>query len=308
MLRKLSITVLGLALAIALPRPSLAETVMEKVARTGTLTVGSRLEIVPYSYVDDKKQLVGYSIDVLNQIKAELSKQLGKPIEIQIIPQAGATDDRIGKVANRQLDIACDSQFTWERDRFVDFSVPYGISGIRISAKKGSQLGTPESLIGKRIGAIENTIGEQVIRKVQPRATVVLFRSVEDALAAIKGGKLDAAAGDSIVLAGLKQKLNLTDYELSPNEPYARYGLACAVPEDNSKFLNLVNYAIAKVMQGYLIGDKQYVAQLNRWFGPQGIIDDLDPQVVRAFFDFIIITHEQVPLSQSLTGGVGSGK
>ncbi len=307
MLKKLSIAVLGLALAIAFPRPGLAETVMEKVARTGTLTVGSRLEIVPYSYVDDKKQLVGYSIDILNQIKAELSKQLGKPIEIQIIPQ-GATDDRIGKVSNRQLDIACDSQFTWQRDQFVDFSIPYSISGIRLLVKQGSGLGTPESLIGKRIGVIENSIGEQVIKKVQPKATVVTFKSVEAAVAASKAGQLDATAGDSIILAGLSQKLNLTGYQLSPNEPYARYGLSCAVPQDNSKFLHLVNYSIAKLMQGYLIGDEQYVAQISRWFGPQGIIDDLDPQIVRAFFDFMIITHEQIPLSQPLAGEVGNRK
>ncbi|MGH2416004.1 MAG: transporter substrate-binding domain-containing protein, partial [Microcystaceae cyanobacterium] len=156
MYKKLSLALLSLAFILALPRPSLAETVMEKVERTGTLTAGTRTDIVPYSYVNDKGELVGYSIDVLNLIKEELQTRLGKPIQLELV--AVDVEDRIPKIENRDVDIVCeDVAFTWQREQFVDFSLSYSVDGVKLIAKKGGNLGSPESLKGKRIGINPNT-------------------------------------------------------------------------------------------------------------------------------------------------------
>ncbi len=298
MLKKLAIAALCLASIVALPATVRAETVIEKVARTGELTVGTRLDLVPYSYFNEKEEWVGYSVDILNILKTELEKQIGKPIVIRVIPQEGYGGDLTPQVLSHEVDIACESQFTWERDRFVDFSLSYSISGIRLMGPTSKQLGSPESLVSKRIGVAENSIGGQVMKKVQPRATLVAFKSVEEAIAQLKSGQVDAIAGDTIVMAGLKQKLNLADFQISPKEPYARYGLACMVPENNSTFLRLVNYSIVKLMQGYTIGDKKYVEMVSRWFGPNGIVEEIKPDEIQAFFLFTILTREQIPLTK----------
>lgn len=298
MWKKLSLALVGLVFAIALPTAAKAETVIEKVSRTGELTVGGRLDLVPYSYFNDKNEWVGYSVDILNLIKADLEKQIGKPITIRVIEQQGFGDERIAQLIKGEIDIACESQFTWDRDRYVDFSTSYSISGIRLASKKGSQLGSPESLVGKRVGVAENSIASQVIKLVQPGAILVPFKGdLEEIVAGVRQGQIDAVAGDSIIMTGLAEKLGLKDVQLSPVEPYARYGVACMVPEYNPAFLRLVNYSIARLMQGYIYGDKKYVDMVNQWLGPQGIVE-IDPGVLRTFFQFMTITQEQIPPSK----------
>lgn len=293
--KKLSIALLGVLAAIVLPTAVKAETVIEKVTRTGELTIGGRTDLVPYSYIDDKQQWVGYSADILNLIADELAKQIGKPITVRVVEQQGFGDERITQLQKGEIDIACESQFTWDRDRFVDFSTSYSISGIRLASKKGSQLGSPASLVGKRVAVGQDSIAGQVIKLVQPKAILVPVKGrIEDIVATLRQGQVDAVAGDTIILAGLVEKLGLKDVQLSPVEPYARYGVACMVPQHNPAFLRLVNLTIARVMQGYVLGDKPYVDIVNRWFGPQGVVE-IEPEIFRAFFKMILLTQEQIP-------------
>jgi polar amino acid transport system substrate-binding protein len=296
MWKKLSLAFVSLVFAIVLPRSASAETTIEKVARTGILTVGTRLDLVPYSYVNDQKQLVGYSIDVIDLIKEQLEEQLGKEITVQVIAEEDFAE-RIPRLVSKEIDISCDTVFTWERDRFVDFSVSYGISGIRLAVPKDSPLSSPESLAGQRIGVTPNTVVEQTIKLVQPQATLVPVQNLEEGFTALQEGKIDALAGDTVILAGEIARRESDALMLTPAEPYARYGIACMVAENNSSFLNAVDYALVKMMQGYVNGEPSSIEMVGRWFGPEGIVD-LPPELIRGFFQSIIITREQIPLAE----------
>ena len=65
-----------------LPAPAAAETVLERAARTGVITMGGRTDLMPYSFVDGKGQLVGLSIDVAERIAAEASTYLNRPVRL----------------------------------------------------------------------------------------------------------------------------------------------------------------------------------------------------------------------------------
>lgn len=288
--------VLGLILTLGFSSAAHGETVMEKVARTEVLTVGTRTDLIPYAYINDKQELVGYSIDILKRIQAQLSQELKKEIIIQVVKVD--VDNRIPKLLNGEVDIVCeDANFTWERDRVIDFSVSYGVSGIKLLVKRGNNLGSPESLAGKRIGVIPNTTAAQAIKLIQPQAILVPLKSVPESFAALDNGTLDAVAGDFIVLEGYRQtQKNLDAYEIVPEKPYARYGIACMVPENNSTFLNVVNYSIVKLMQGYLISDPKSVEIINRWFGSEGVVS-IKTKIIQEFFRFIITTKEQIQIN-----------
>lgn len=49
MFKTLSIAVFGLLIALFLPQNARAETVVDKVSRTGVLTFGTRVDLIPYS-------------------------------------------------------------------------------------------------------------------------------------------------------------------------------------------------------------------------------------------------------------------
>lgn len=289
-----AIGILSLAFAIALPAASMAETVVEKVARTGVLTVGTSFDLVPYSYVDAEGNLVGYTIDVVNLIEAQLEAELGRDIVVQR-QEAVDTASRIPLLTSGQIDLSCDTQFTWERDRHVDFSISYGLSGIRLLTLEGSSLGSPESLANQRIGVLQNSIGQQVIGLVQPGAVLVPMETPDAAFEALQTEAVDAIAGDSVVMAGLvAQKGGTAIYELAPAVPYERYGIACMVPQNNSTFLNMVDYAIGSLLQGYISGDSQSLETVNRWLGPEGIVE-LPPELIAEFFEMVLVQRAQVP-------------
>jgi polar amino acid transport system substrate-binding protein len=284
---------LGCILPMFLASASLAETVVEKVARTGFLTVGTRFDAIPYSYIDDKGELVGYSMDVLERIRKRLETRLGRPVTLQMI-EANQPGEKINLIRSGEIDIACSTAFTWERAKVVDFSISYSISGIRILAKKGSNLSTPQSLIGKRIALVPTSAAVDVIKLVQPQATIVTtYSTVEEALEALKTGKIDAIAGDSISLAGTILRDNPKIYEIVPEEALANFGIACMVPENNSTFLDDVNYAIVKMMQDYITNDTATVSQIDRWFGSQGLVP-IPPELLKGFFAFKVIEHAQI--------------
>lgn len=287
--------IIALMGAIAFPLAVRAETVMEKIARTGTLTVGTRTDAIPYSYVSDRGELVGYSIDMLEKIRSAIGAQLGKPITLQVVTLEGV-DSAIEQLNSGGIDLACNTSFTWERDRFVDFSVSYGISGIRLLVPANSTLGTPESLAGRRVGVLQQNIAESTLKLVQPQAILVPFESVESGLQALTSQKVDAIAGDMVALAGIEQTLKPNTYKIVPNKAYANFGLACMFPPNNSSFADIINYNLVKVMQGYVVGEPETVKMVDRWFGRNGIVP-IDPELIKTFFDTIILTREQIPLS-----------
>jgi len=254
--KKLSIPLLSLLLVLVGTKTVLAETVIEKVARTGVLTIGANLDLIPYSYVNPKGELDGYTINIIDLIRKELEKEIGKPVALDVVETKGIAD-RIPKLLTGEIDLACDTAFTWTRDKYVDFSVSYGISGIRLLVPKNSNLGTPESLLGKKIAVVPQTVAEKAIKIVQPKAELVTVDSLEAGLTALKAGKVDGVAGDSILLDGLRQKVGLLDTKLVPEEAFANYGVACITNQHDPTFLRLVNYTIVKFMDGYLAKEKE---------------------------------------------------
>jgi polar amino acid transport system substrate-binding protein len=271
MYQKITIAFLSLALA-SIPNLAHAETVIQKIARTGVLTAGTSKDAIPFAYADSQGQLVGYSVDMLVQIKEQLEKQLGKKIQLKLVPLSPA--QRIPKVAKREVDIVCDaSSFTWERDKQVDFSVSYAVTGTQLLVKKASTLGTKESLLGKRIGVLAQTTNEQAIRRIQPKAQLIYFKNRAEAYTALEQGKIDGFASDGILSEGwLQSQKNPDAYKIVPDRPFSREGIACMVPENNSKFLDSVNYSLINFMQGFIKNKTRNVAIFDRWFGPKGTV------------------------------------
>jgi polar amino acid transport system substrate-binding protein len=289
--------IFGLILSAIMPGVASAETVMEKVARTGVLTAGTSRDALPFAYSDSQGKLTGYSVDMLGLIQQQLEKESGKKIKLKLV--AVTPSERIPKIINREVDIVCDaSSFTWERDKKVDFSISYGVTGTQILIKKNSNLGSPESLINKRVGVLAGTTNEQVIKQIQPQAKLVYLRTRPEGFAALEQGKVDAFASDSILLEGwLQTAKNQDSFAIVPPRPYSREGIACMVPENNSKFLNSVNYSLVKFMQGFVNNNPKYVAIFDHWFGYQGVVylnrdlRDLAVETMQLMIEF----HEAIP-------------
>jgi polar amino acid transport system substrate-binding protein len=271
MYRKLAFAALGFILPLSFSiHPTIANTVLEKVAKTGVLTVGTSKDAFPFAYQNNKGQLIGYSVDMVKLIEKQLEQELKRPIELKLV--AVDPDERISSLLTSKVDLVCDaSSFTWQREQNVDFSVSYGLTGTRLLVKRGSSLWEPESLVGKRIGALAKTTNELSIRKAQPKAQIVILSDRNAGYKALQEGKIDAFASDGILLEGwLQTASNANQFDIV-GYSYSEEGIACMLPENNSTFRDTVNYALIRFMQGFLAGKQPYVTTFDRWFGSSGV-------------------------------------
>ena len=249
---------------------AIAESVAEKIARTGVLTAGTSKDALPFAYRNDRGELVGYSVDILELITQQLETEYGRSIELELValePKA-----RIPQLIAGEVDIVCDaSSFTWKRDRQVDFSFSYSSAGTRLLTAKGNDYWDAESLSDLRIGALAKTTNEKTIRRIQPEAEIVIVEDRAAGFEALRKGEIDAFASDGILLEswlqteGDRQKWQIVG-------DFSREGIACMMPENNSQLMNVVNYSLIEFMQGLLEDEPEYVAIYERWFGAQGVL------------------------------------
>jgi len=83
-MRRSLILLLALALVLPAALPASAETTLEKINRTGVLTIGTRTGSPPFAYINKSNEWVGFSIDLVEQlVLPELARKLGTPIKLE---------------------------------------------------------------------------------------------------------------------------------------------------------------------------------------------------------------------------------
>jgi polar amino acid transport system substrate-binding protein len=288
--RPLAALLAAASVALA-PVAARAESVIEQAARTGELTMAGPVNVPPYASLDSNNVLQGYAIDLAKLIANEVSTYLGRPVKINFQRQ----DDPVAVfqgVSQGSIDFTCGMAFTWQREMLVDYTLPIGLSGIRLLTNTGID-GSPAALNGLRIAVVNNSLGQTLLPQLNAKANPVVFPNLKAATDAFFAGKVKGVLGDSVLLANLVPPSKTAGVALVPSQGYVRYGVSCIVPENNSTFRNLVNLAIARLQQAYLNGDAQATATVNRWFGP-GSAMALPPELIKAFFESVLISHEQI--------------
>jgi ABC-type amino acid transport substrate-binding protein len=254
-----------------------AETTLERIARTGILTAGTRTASIPFAYINEKNEWIGFSIDLLGEIRARLEQTLKKPIKLEKKEVTPAT--RIPLVANRTIDIECGSTtYTRGRDETVDFTINFFFTGSQLLVKRGSPIKGIDDLVGRRVGAAQGTTNEKAVREQQPRATLVVFQDHAQGFLALQQGKIDAYTTDGILLAGLAVKApNPKDYEVVGDffslDPYS-----CIVPENDSKWRDFANHTLME-----LIESGKFFRLYDKWFGEKGVVPYPMNEMVRNY-------------------------
>ena len=113
------------AAALALPAAAQELTgTLKKIKDTGSITLGHRESSIPFSYYDDKQQVIGYSQDLCLKVVDAVKSELKMPnLQVKLNPVTSAT--RIPLMANGTIDLECGSTTNnLERQKQVAFSNP----------------------------------------------------------------------------------------------------------------------------------------------------------------------------------------
>lgn len=202
---------------------------LKEIKERGVITLGVRDSSIPFSYLDDKQQYLGYSIDLCMKAVAAIQKNLGlKELNVKMIPVTSAT--RIPLIVNGTVDLVCGSATNnMERQKQVDFAVTHFVTANRILSKKASNIKSLADLKGKTVVSTSGTSNLKQITGLNGERklgmNIVPAKDHAEAFLMVETGRAAAFVMDDILLAGLAaNSKNPGDYVIADEalsvEPY----------------------------------------------------------------------------------------
>ncbi len=242
-----------------------AEPTLEKIERSGALTIGTRTGSPPFAYIDKNNQWVGFSIDLVEKaIVPALIKKLGKPIKLE--KKESTPQTRIPLLTSNAVDLVAETMTdTQSRRETVDFSLIYFVTGAQFLVKKGSPIKGIQSIAGKRIAAQQGSTNARIIRERVRSARLLEFPDQPAAFQALAQGQVQAYTNDGIQLAGLKAKAPRPDEWAVVGEYYSYEPYGMAMRKNDSDFRQVVNVALMDAIES-----GTYFELYEKWFGAKG--------------------------------------
>ena len=252
-----------------------AQTTLEKIEKTGVLTIGTRTGSPPFGYVNKNNEWVGFSIDLVEQaIIPYLAKKIGKPIKLE--KKESTPPTRIPLLSSNAVDLIAGTMTdTPQRRESVDFSLTFFYTGAQFMVKKGSPIKSVNDIAGKRIATQQGSTNEKILREKYPQAQLRAFPDQPAAFQALLQGQVDAYTNDGIQLYGLKAKAPKPDDWDVVGDFYSEEPYGMAMRKGDAKFKTVVDAGLRKGLEG-----GKYFAIYDKWFGPKGELPyPMTPQV-----------------------------
>jgi glutamate/aspartate transport system substrate-binding protein len=203
---------------------------LKKIKETGSITLGFRESSLPFSYLDDKQQPIGYAMDIcakiVDAVKAELKLE---KLEVKLAPVTSST--RIPLMANGTIDLECASTTNnAERQKQVSYTNTHFLTATRYVTKVAAGIKKLDDMKGK---TVVSTAGSTNIKQAneantakQLGLTILSAKDHAEAFLMVETDRAVAFIMDDILLAGLiatskePKAYTISEDTLSLPEPY----------------------------------------------------------------------------------------
>ena len=212
-----------------------AQSCMANVKKNG-LTVGTSPDYPPYESLNEKNEIVGFDIDLINAV----AKKMG--VKVKVVGQG--FDGLIPALISKKIDvIAAGMTVTAERKKAVNFTLPYDNSANVIMARKENlKYASAASLAGKNVGSQIGTVQEKIVQDIKG-ANSKAFNLYTDAAVALQTRQIDAMVVDKTVA----DQFLKTYPDLRITGTLAKNEKAMAVRKDCGDEVNRMNAAIIEM-------------------------------------------------------------
>ncbi|MBI5896997.1 MAG: transporter substrate-binding domain-containing protein [Desulfobacterales bacterium] len=229
----------------------------------GSLRVGVKTDFAPFGFQEPSGQIQGFD--------ADLARYLGKALfedetAIELVPVTSGS--RIPLLYSNLIDVIIASMtITGDRQRVLDFSKPYFITGSLLLTLKESPIQGVRDLGGRRVAVVAGAVQEKDLPAIAPQARLVPFESLSDALHALRGTKVDALCQDDVALlneAKMDANLRVAGPSFLPR-PYA-----IAVRKGEAKFLAWIDARLEKMKSDGTLAQlrRKYFADMEAGLAP----------------------------------------
>ena len=256
----------GLLVELAAPAESQEfEGTLKKVRESGVITIGHRDSSLPLSYLDDKLQPVGFSIELCKHVVEAVKAKLGLAnLNVRYNPVTSAT--RIPLVANGTVDIECGSTANMtSRQKQVGFSYTFFVPQFKWITRTNSDIKSADDLRGKTVAVTAGTNTALFVNKMNNEEklgmNIMQGKNHAESFLLVETGRAGAWMEDDILIAGFRANAkNPADFKLLdkayPSDPYA-----LMLRRDDRQFKTLVDATLAELMRS-----GEFEKLYTRWF------------------------------------------
>lgn len=222
------------------------------LVKEGSLTFAMTGQYPPLNFQKDGK-LTGFDVE----IGTEIAKRMG----LEANPVTNPWETIIQGLKAKKFDAIIGSMTaTPERDKQIDFTEPYYLSGAQIFvAENNTDIQSKEDLKGKTIGVIQASTWKSIAESLTSPDKVKGYPVDVNALQDLALGRLDAVITDKIVGVSAKNEKGLKIKPIGDllNEDRVSIG----VTEGNKDLANKINDALQS-----MIDDGTYEKISMKWF------------------------------------------
>lgn len=218
-----------------------------------TYTVATDSNFKPFEYKNpDSGEMEGFDIDLMK----EIAKEAGFKVEFETMQFDGLI---AGMQSGRYPIGIAGISITEEREKTIDFSIPYYDSGLILMVPKDSKIKSIDDVDGKKVGTRQGSTSQAYL-KDNTDAEVEAFPGIVNAYMDVKKGRLDAALYDlPNVLSFIKD--NGEDKVKTTGDLLEGQSYGIAFPKD-SELVEDVNKALQT-----LIDNGTYAEIYEKYFG-----------------------------------------
>ncbi|VWD58602.1 ABC transporter [Burkholderia lata] len=224
---------------------------LKKIKDTGVIALGHRESSIPFSYYDEKQQVVGYSREFQMKVVDAVKKKLNLPnLQVKNIPVT--SQNRIPLVQNGTVDIECGSTTNnAERQQQASFSDTIFVIGTRLMTKNDSGIKDFGDLKGKTVVTTAGTTSERLLRKMnndkQMGMNIISAKDHGDSFNTLESGRAVAFMMDDALLAGERAKAKKPGDWVIVGTPQSEEAYGCMMRKGDADFKKVVDDAISQV-------------------------------------------------------------
>ena len=272
---------LKLASAVALASilsstPTVAQesATLKKIKDTASITLGHRESSIPFSFYDDKQQVIGYShelmLKVIEDIKINL--KLAK-LDIKLMPVTSA--NRITLIQNGTVDIECGSTTNnQDRQKQVSFSSTIFVIGTRLMTRMNSGIKDFADLSGKNVVTTAGTTSERLLRKMneekQMKMNIISAKDHGESFLTLETGRASAFMMDDALLFGEMAKAKKPGDWIITGTAQSKEAYGCMLRKDDPDFKKMVDASLNKAMSSGM-AEKIYLKWFMNPIPPKGL-------------------------------------
>jgi ABC-type amino acid transport substrate-binding protein len=236
---------------------------LKSIVAKKVIRIAYRADARPFSFVNDAKEPLGYTVDLCKQVAKSIEKQFAlQELKIEWVPVTIET--RFSAVAGGKADMECGSStVTLGRMKEVDFSIFVFVESTGVLVAGASKIQSFAELAGKKIALVSGTTNEramtELVHQQKLDITLVAVKDRDEGIAALEAGKVDGFASDKLLLAGAQIKHPEAFVLLPEDLSIEQY--AIALPRGDWAFRLAVNTGLAQIFRSGRTAEV-----FERWF------------------------------------------